>query len=107
MDEKGDELFRFALAEGGSGRRDKKKKLFEVVRGKWGLEKRWRGERGNGSGAVKEVDSVLCVEGEGALVVMVGVRVEEEIVIGACVGEIWEGRRSGGGFVPLGGGRTG
>lgn len=60
MGEKGDVLASFALAEGGSDKRDAKEKLFEVRRSN-GVCWRERGERWKGASSVHDVDGVLCV----------------------------------------------
>lgn len=47
--------------------------------------RRRRGERWKGTSADDDGDGVLSAEGEGALVVFIGVPVGEKAVIGACV----------------------
>lgn len=65
----------------------------------------WRREGGagwQGTGSVDDNDGVLCAEGKGLLVGVVGVSVREEDVIRACVGAGWGEKGMQGGLVSLG-----
>lgn len=81
-----DECVGFALAKGWSDTRALKERLFEVGEG----SQLWRGgqrEKWKGASAVDDVNGILCVERECALVVVLGVLFRKADVVGACDGQ--------------------
>lgn len=100
MSEKGDEFVRFVIAESGSHRKIAKKKLFAVEE-RSGVRRRREGNEGHEARAVGDVDGFVCVEGEGTLVIAVGVLVGEGHVTGAYAGENWQWKRRGAGLKPF------
>lgn len=60
------------------------------------VERREERDGGKEASAVDDVDSVFCAGGKSALIVGLGDLGADGNVIGACIGESWEGRRRGG-----------
>lgn len=76
------------LTEVVGNKKDAEKNLFAVKKGD-GMQRKRGGEKRNMSSAIGNVDGVLCAERQSALIVMVGVLVEDRGNLGAIAEQGW------------------